>query len=410
MVTKTKKTPRKTTRRPSRRGKKKEGFSFGRLTLLVLFLALLGGAGYVLYNRESLLFKGIQTAWVESVLIAAGVDLDTQRKVVIKDNVERWKVELDSQESMDKILAALRTGVLSLNGAWDPGESTRRDGRYYHVVKLKKADGKKLSLIFVISPRVRPPIKTKEPQAGPLDVPLPDASPTVDDLEAPAIAIILDDIGNYPVSRLKQVLDLKFPVTFAVLPFLKYSTANAYHLHQNQYEVILHLPMEPNNYPVNNPGKGAILSHLNDREIRGAVNRAIENVPFITGVNNHMGSKITGNRTLMRPVLDEIKKRHMFFVDSRTQSNTVAYGLARSMGLRTAKRDVFLDAENSYDFVMKQLKETRVIAKKDGYAIAIGHPYEGTLQALFEELPRLNDEGFRLVFISSLVKADEGRL
>ena len=168
--------------------------------------------------------------------------------------------------------------------------------------------------------------------------------------------------------------------------------------------------MEPNDYPKNNPGKGAILSNFNEYQIRNAMKKALNNVPFVSGVNNHMGSKITATRALMRPVLEEVKKSNLYYVDSRTHPNTVGHRMAKNLGLRCAKRDVFLDTEASYEFTIKQLEEVRATARKHGQAIAIGHPYATTLRALQEEMPKMDLEGFRFVFASELVVPETDQL
>ena len=347
---------------------------------------------------------------VESILVASEVDLDRRRQVATKDGIERWKIELPSKKKKNAIMKGLRGLVLSHGGKWKPGEEIRRNGDLLHLVDLKKRDGGILRLIFVVKAAKTGSSRVKQPVArsnsGKDKRGLEDSLP----FERPTIAIILDDIGQKEVDHLKPVLDLKYPITFAVIPFLPYSAGNAVYLHQNNYEVMLHMPMEPDDFPRLNPGEGAIFSHLNDREIRSAIARALKNVPFVQGVNNHMGSKITSNRTLMRPFLEELKKRDLFFIDSRTNSNTVAHKLALEMAMRTARRDVFLDSEMTYDFAIKQLKTAREVADDQGVAIVIGHPYPTSLRALVEELPQMDREGYRFVFASEMIKNLNGRL
>ena len=398
MVVKRKKPAKKRTRRK----KPSKGFLkwVPRIALAVLFVALATGVLWVLLKK-----RGIDPDLVDSVLIAARVDLTTQKQKVIEDGIERWKINLGSEETHRAVVKALEKSVKAQNGLWKPGPLTKREKQLFQIIELEKADGSPLRLIFEIerNPPKRPPPSPSRNQSVAVQ------SPDIDSGK-PVIAIIIDDIGHKQVGHLDPLLNLKFPVTFAVLPFLKYSKANAIYFHQNQYEVMLHMPMEPDTYPKSDPGKGAIFSRLNDAEIRHAINKALDSIPFISGVNNHMGSKITASRAMMRPILDEVKKRDLYFVDSRTQNNTVAFSLASMMGLRAAKRDVFLDAEPTYQFAMKQLQEVRRVAKQQGVAVAIGHPYPSTLLALAEEMPKLGREGFRFVFASQIVKAVEERL
>ncbi|MDJ0836941.1 MAG: divergent polysaccharide deacetylase family protein [Acidobacteriota bacterium] len=412
MTTKSKAKPARkpARRRPKAKKKKSNGFTWGRLVLLLVFMGLAAGAGYVALNYERYFYRGLQVEWVESVVMAAGIDLDANRQVAKRDGVERWKIRMPDRETKNRVVAALKRGVESQNGVWRPGEETWRDGRNYHLVELEKADGTPLRLIFEVVPKKRktsPKPDSRVAEKKPIDVPIPAPPSAPEERAAPRISIILDDIGHYPVNHLDLVLELKFPITFAVLPYLAHTKTNAISLHQSRYEVILHMPMEPGNFPKTNPGKGAILSHMTEKEIRTAVRNALNSVPFVVGVNNHMGSKITANRTLMAPILDEVKSRDLYFIDSRTSPRTVAYGMAGERDMRTAKRNVFIDAEATYEFAVKQLRETREVARREGSAIAIGHPYPGTLQALAEEMPKMDREGFRFVFASQLVRPTE---
>jgi len=161
--------------------------------------------------------------------------------------------------------------------------------------------------------------------------------------------------------------------------------------------------MEPDS-PKADPGKGAVLAVMNANEIQNAVKQALTAVPFVTGVNNHMGSKITARRSLMRPILDVIKSQDLYYIDSRTQSNTVAYKMARDMGMPAAKRDVFLDSEQTYEFAVQQIYEAKEVADRTGSAIIIGHPYPTSLRALADEMPKLDVQGYRFVFASKLLK------
>ncbi len=391
MATSTRKPPKKS--RGSRKKRAKAGYLRPFLIWMIALAALASSVlGLALWLRSA---KPLNPDWLEGLLIAAGVDLPEQRQVVERDGVEIWKVDLPSKAKKRTVLKAIRHVAKSRRLAWEQGKETKRDSEYLQVVELEKATGQPLRIIFAV--RVEdPPEKPKEP--------------TAHDIGKPMVAIILDDIGQKEVSHLAPVLDLKLPITFAVLPNVPHATSCALYFHQHQYEVMLHMPMEPDNYPENDPGKGAIFSNLGEKEIRQVLRRAIKKVPFASGVNNHMGSKITANRALMRPVLEELKKEDLFYVDSRTNARTIAHSLALSMGLRTAKRDVFLDAEASYEFSIRQLGEVRRLARANGFAIAIGHPYPTTLRALQEEMPKMDREGFRFVFASELANSQGSRM
>ncbi len=418
-MTAKKTTPKKPARRRGKKKKPKADWRV-RLALLAAATVLIAAVALTSIFWRRLFPPTVDKQWVASVLMAADLDLSSQRSVVVKDGVERWKIQVPSRAKKDAIIDGLKHLVKAEGGQWKPGEELTRNGRVLHLVELDKREGGVLRLIFETELAVASSKNTRGDRAKPTRPaprqPNPSAAETKQEPAArpaqttPAIAIILDDIGYQSTSHLKSVLDLNFPITFAILPHLPYSRSNAISLRQRQFEVMLHMPMEPDDYPRNNPGEGAILAVQNEPTIRAKLEQALNNVPFVTGVNNHMGSKITANRTLMRPVLDEVRKRGLFYIDSRTKSDTIAYRLAKSMGLRAAKRDVFLDAEESYDFAIRQLAEARRVARRQGYAIVIGHPYRSSLRALAEELPKIDREGFRLVFASELVEKPDERL
>jgi len=411
MTTKRRTTKSKPSRKRKKTKKKSGWITPGRVVLMLLFLGLLGGTAFVILEKDRFFRRGVPADWVDSVLIAARVDPTSQKKVVERDGVERWLITLPSRETKDRIIEALEGGVASQNGFWHKGEETWRTDSYVQLVELRREDGRPLRLIFMVkSERRKPRMQQKPPEPLEVAPPLAVKEDPVDEPDAPLVAIILDDIGLHSYTKLSPVLDLKFPITFAMLPHLPHTRENAIYFHQNRYEVMLHMPMEPTGYPRANPGEGAVLANMNEVQISDAVRRALADVPFVSGVNNHMGSRITANRSLMRPILDEVKRRDLFFVDSRTSANTVAYAMSQDYHMRSAKRDVFIDPEQSYEVALKQIDEIRRVARSQGYAVAIGHPYPTTLRALAEEMPEMDREGFRFVFASALVKRPDGQL
>jgi polysaccharide deacetylase 2 family uncharacterized protein YibQ len=122
------------------------------------------------------------------------------------------------------------------------------------------------------------------------------------------------------------------------------------------------------------------------------------------GINNHMGSKFTADRAAMTPIIEELKARGLLFLDSMTTPHSVGWELARADGVPYADRQVFLDNDQSASEVMARLAETERIAREHGYAIAIGHPHDGTLEALTKWIPEAKAEGFALVPISAIVR------
>ncbi len=219
------------------------------------------------------------------------------------------------------------------------------------------------------------------------------------------IAIVIDDFG-YDIKRLRRLFELDAELAVAVLPHLRYSKASAEEAHQRGWEVLLHLPMEPENSAVNNPGQGALYTSMDSAELQQTLSFDLDNVPHVTGVNNHMGSKATADERLMRVVLEAMDERGLFFLDSRTSAKSVAGSLAASMGIRGGVRNIFLDNTRDRDYIRGQVDELVRMARRTGSAIAIGHPYTETLDVLEEMLPQLIKNGVEVVRLSDLIDTD----
>lgn len=211
-----------------------------------------------------------------------------------------------------------------------------------------------------------------------------------------SLAILLDDAGQQ-MQLVPAAAALPPEIAVAILPFLPESSATAVALHRAGHEIWLHLPMEAEAYPEENPGPGAILSSMSEVDVRRRVHSALNNIPFVVGVNNHMGSRATADLRLMTWVMQEIGARHLFFIDSRTTAATVAETAARAQGVPCNRRRVFLDNDHSRLAISAQLEDAVYEARKHGEAIAIGHFKKTTIAVLAEEAPGLGTEGITLV-------------
>ena len=190
----------------------------------------------------------------------------------------------------------------------------------------------------------------------------------------------------------------------SILPGLRHTkdVANCAKLYHKL--TMLHLPLEalhnydfyPPDYIIKTTMKPDLVSKIVDEDL--------DQLPSIEGVNNHMGSKATGDKALMRIIFKKIKKRGLFFVDSMTARNSVCAGLADEMGLAFGKRDVFLDNINTREAITKQFMVLAQKARRRGYAVAIGHDQHLTMQVLKEEIPLLEKQGFEIVSIKELLK------
>jgi len=220
-------------------------------------------------------------------------------------------------------------------------------------------------------------------------------------LSCPKIGIIIDDLG-YDSSLASAFMKLDLLLTFSVLPFTPYTKLIAQKARKEGREIMLHLPLEPIRYPATNPGDGVLLVSMDREMILEVLDRNLSQIPFVAGVNNHMGSRFTESEEKMRIVLAELKRRGLYFIDSRTTAGSVAYRVAREMALRTATRDVFLDNSLSENALKVQMKRLLSLSRHRGCAIGIGHPHKETLGLLKRYQMTLNNET-EMVPVSNLV-------
>lgn len=205
----------------------------------------------------------------------------------------------------------------------------------------------------------------------------------------PKVAIIIDDIG-YDPRVVDLFLSIDVPLTFSVLPFSPFQKKVAGKIQAKQHEIMLHLPMEPIEYPKVNPGPGALLSSMTSRQLTNRLIKALETTPNAVGVNNHMGSRLTTDTDRMYRILKTLKKRGLYFIDSRTSYHSVSREIARSLNLPFAQRRVFLDNDTEPEKITNQFEKLIRYAQKHGEAVGIAHPHEETFRVLARELPRLS--------------------
>jgi polysaccharide deacetylase 2 family uncharacterized protein YibQ len=218
----------------------------------------------------------------------------------------------------------------------------------------------------------------------------------------PRVAIIIDDVG-YDRVQAEKFIALNAALTLAILPHSPHQQAIARSAHAQGAEIMLHLPMEPLEYPEINPGPGALLTSMSPDELLKALDENLQAVPYVKGVNNHMGSKLTSHSEQVYQVFSVLKRRGLYFVDSRTTDASVCQPSARLLQLPFAQRDVFLDHVQDPTFIRKQVRELVRIARHKGEALGIGHPYSTTYNVLREMLPELRQQ-IELVPASRLVR------
>ena len=217
------------------------------------------------------------------------------------------------------------------------------------------------------------------------------------------VAIVIDDLGGQN-GFFRDLLDLNVPVTFSILPFTPLARNIAQQAFRKDREVILHLPMEPRGYPQVNPGEGALLYAMRKEELLHQLARDIGAVPHATGVSNHMGSMLMEDPGRMKIILTELKRRGLFFLDSRTTPQTTGFQVARALGMKAAEKTLFLDHSQEENHVREKMEELADISLSRGKAIGIGHPHPSTIHALKEMLPGLQERGIEIVPLSALME------
>ena len=215
------------------------------------------------------------------------------------------------------------------------------------------------------------------------------------------LALIIDDLGNDPAAA-RRVIALPAPLTLSFLPYgndldrLTAAGVGAGH------EVFLHLPMQP--MGTADPGRNAVLVGLPGAELTRRLDWAFAQVPHISGVNNHMGSRATSDPMTMLAVLEAVRRRGLVFVDSRTISTSVAADVAADLGVPETSRDVFVDDDPTPGAIDARLAEAERVARTHGSAVAIGHPYRTTIVELTRWLPDARQRGITFVKASALVR------
>jgi hypothetical protein len=216
------------------------------------------------------------------------------------------------------------------------------------------------------------------------------------------IAIILDDGGNN-LELIKRVANLPYHLTVSILPFTPYDKKSAELLRSAKKHVFLHLPLQPHGYPSTEPGKGAILLNTPSDLIDIIINKDIERIGNINGMNNHMGSKFTENKDKTTLVLKSIRRYTNIFVDSRTSSKSTAYEVCKSIMEKCGYNALFIDNDNNIDLILNKIKEAVNLAKTKKNIIIIGHVRPLTIEALEEALPIYDKEGIKFVFVDEVL-------
>ncbi|MBD1581728.1 divergent polysaccharide deacetylase family protein [Pseudoalteromonas sp. S16_S37] len=217
---------------------------------------------------------------------------------------------------------------------------------------------------------------------------------------AKQIAIVIDDIGNH--KRDLQLLALPGQLSFSILPHTPYSQQFAYLASKQKKELLLHVPMQSTQDKALGPG--ALTLDMNKWQLQSTLGHALSTLPQVKGVNNHMGSALTQYVEPMKWTMEVLKKRGLFFLDSRTTEYTQAQNVANLYGVENISRHIFLDNEPTAEALRVQLEALKHTADTEQFAIAIAHPYPETVAFLTIALPELTAQGYEIVPVSQLVE------
>lgn len=222
----------------------------------------------------------------------------------------------------------------------------------------------------------------------------------------PMISIVLDDVGVAP-QHAEMAIALPAPIVISVMTYARNAAALARQAHANGHEIMVHMPMQPMNASIN-PGPNALDVGMGAEELQRRIDWGLARLDGYVGLNNHMGSRFTQDASGMRVVLAEAKRRGLLFLDSKTIAGSVGDSLAAEMGVTHIARDVFLDDDMSEAAVAGQLMRAEAVARKQGYAVAIGHPHPATIAVLKRWLPEAKARGFAIVPLTTIIKRREG--
>lgn len=218
--------------------------------------------------------------------------------------------------------------------------------------------------------------------------------------DKPVIAIVIDDMGdNY--RRTKDIISLQAPLTASFLTYPKRLEQQISDSLKSGQEIMLHVPMQPKSNI--NLSSDILTVNMSPSEVRKNFQKMLNRFSNVKGINNHMGSLLTEDEARMSEIMQVLKEKKLFFLDSKTTPKSVGDKVAKKYGVHYASRNVFLDNKNELNYILKQLQRTEKIARKNGYAIAIGHPKSQTVEALKRWLPTLQQKQIKLVHLSKII-------
>lgn len=364
---------------------------YGFLLLFALFSAL--GLDYIGWKKgeKSYLFSSLGEKdkdglrnedlhdIIQKSLSRVSIPVDSINQYLDKEGIHHSMVDIKLQK-YSRLEAILEEEFKKIDLIISKKEEQQTEEKIFHLWEVNQEERHRMTILFSC-------LKEK-PEEG---------------IAKNKVAIIVDDMG-YSLKAINEICSLKKPITIAILPFSPLAQETARIAKDHKLEVILHLPLESLPDPeANNNIKGIIHSRMSEEEVREALEENIKQVPYIVGVNNHMGSKITADARFMNIILTRLKESNLYFIDSLTTGNSIASSLARDLKIPSATRHIFIDAENDEVFIKNQLLSLFRLAQQNGKAIGICHPGEKTLRILAENIYLIEEYDLQPVYASQLV-------
>jgi len=221
--------------------------------------------------------------------------------------------------------------------------------------------------------------------------------------QAHGLSLILDDVG-YSIVELKRILALSVPVAISVLPDSPYARKSAELAHQAGQIVMLHLPMQPID-PSLVMSSAFLIEGMSKTALHDTFLQDLDQVPYVEGVNNHMGSRLTQLEKPMRQVMKICQQKGLFFVDSRTTADSVAAQVAQRTGIQWATRQFFLDHVMTDDYMQQTWNRARACVKKGHRCIIIAHPRPASVAFLASHLSKA--DAAAMVTIKHLLRTNQ---
>ncbi|MDC9719707.1 MAG: divergent polysaccharide deacetylase family protein [Gammaproteobacteria bacterium] len=227
------------------------------------------------------------------------------------------------------------------------------------------------------------------------------ASITSADEQQPTMVIIIDDLG-YSLANGLGAVNLPGPITLAIMPHTPHGALLARQGAAVNKEIMLHVPMQ--NHAGLRLGPGGLTLNMTEQKFKQTLLNNVASIPYVEGINNHMGSALTEQRLPMQWTMDVAAELGLFFVDSRTSAQSVAWQQAQAQKVPALKRNVFLDNDTSAEALERQFQQAISIAQKHGSSVLIGHPYPTTVAFLEKSLGKLDEAGIKLASASALIR------